>query len=392
VRRIVLIAAVIAGLAAPAGAVPSPDTLASLRSASTSDADLALAKTVSDATPNVGDKITFTVTLSNHGPDTAKKVQVTDLLPAGLTFVSATESKGDYKRGTGVWKVGTVTTTAPQTLQVNATVVSPSAQTNTATISKSKQFDAFSGNNTASATETPQRADLEITKTVGNTAPNVGDTITFTVTLSNNGLDAATNVQVTDLLPTGLTFVSATPSQGAYNSASGVWTVGTVTTGTPQTLLIQATVVASSRKMNTASISHADQFDPNTANNGAGAAETPQQADLVLMKKVSDPTPNVSDTITYTVTVFDAGPDAATNVTVHDSLPGGVSFVSATPSQGSFSSSSGDWTIGTVVAGTPQTLAITATVNSPSPGGNTASITHADQFDPNPPTTATPRA
>jgi uncharacterized repeat protein (TIGR01451 family) len=291
VRRIVLIAAVMGGLAVPAGAVPSPATHASrqggwiqlhspfgsvLRSASASDADLALAKTVSNATPNVGDTITFTVTLSNHGPDTAKKVQVTDLLPAGLTFVSATPSRGEYKKATGVWKVGKVTATAPQTLQVKATVVSPSAQTNTATISKSKQLDPDPGNNTASATETPQRSDLEITKTVGNPAPNVGDTITFTVTLSNNGPDAATNVQVTDLLPAGLTFVSATPSQGAYNSATGVWTAGTVTTSTPHTLQVAATVVSPSALANTASISHADQFDPNTANNTASATETPQ--------------------------------------------------------------------------------------------------------------------
>ena len=57
-------------------------------------ADLAVTKTVSDATPNVGDQITFTVTLSNNGPNDATGVQVTDLLPAGLTFVSANSQPG----------------------------------------------------------------------------------------------------------------------------------------------------------------------------------------------------------------------------------------------------------------------------------------------------------
>ena len=47
---------------------------------------------------------------------------------------------------------------------------------------------------------------------------------------------------------------------------------------------------------------HADQFDPDTANNSASATETPQQADLAVTKTVSDPTPNVGDTITFTVT------------------------------------------------------------------------------------------
>ena len=66
-----------------------------------------------------------------------------------------------------------------------------------------------------------------------------GDTITFTVTLTNNGPDDATGVTLVDPLPTGLTFVSATPP-GTYNSLTGLWTVGTVAargarapTGTP---------------------------------------------------------------------------------------------------------------------------------------------------------------
>ena len=57
----------------------------------------------------------------------------------------------------------------------------------------------------------------------------MGDTITYTVTLSNNGPNTATGVQVTDLLPAGLSFVSATPSQGTYDPGTGLWTVGTVT-------------------------------------------------------------------------------------------------------------------------------------------------------------------
>ncbi|OKO66810.1 DUF11 domain-containing protein, partial [Bradyrhizobium sp. AS23.2] len=167
---------------------------------------------------------------------TATNVSVQDLLPAGLSFLSATPSQGSYVNGTGVWTVGTVTTATPQTLQVQATVVGSGSQTNTATISHSDQFDPNPGNNSASATVTPQQADLQLTKTVSNPTPNVGDTITFTVTLSNVGPTTATNVGVQDLLPAGLSFLSATPSQGSYVNGTGVWTVGTVTTATPQTL------------------------------------------------------------------------------------------------------------------------------------------------------------
>jgi uncharacterized repeat protein (TIGR01451 family) len=183
-------------------------------------ADLSVSETISNATPNVGDQITFTETLSNLGPDAATGAQLTDLLPAGLSFVAANPSQGTYNSNTGLWTVGTVNSGAPQTLSITATVVSPATQTNTGTISHADQFDPNTANNTASATETPQQADLSVSETVSNATPNVGDQITFTETLSNLGPDAATGVQLTDLLPAGLSFVSATPSQGTYNNTS----------------------------------------------------------------------------------------------------------------------------------------------------------------------------
>ncbi len=119
-----------------------------------------------------------------------------------------------------------MTTTAPATLALSGTINSPYPVTNTATISHADQFDPVASNNTAGAAVTPQQADLALAKTVSNPTPNVGDTITYTITLTDDGPNTATNGQVTDLLPTGLSFVSATPSQGAYNSTTGLWSVG----------------------------------------------------------------------------------------------------------------------------------------------------------------------
>src|SRR5262249_36600513 len=173
----------------------------------------------------------------------------------------------------------------------------------------------------ASVTETPQQADLAVTKTVSNARPNVGDTITYAIRSEERRVGEDSNVRGQDLLQAGLTFVSATPSQGTYNNTSGVWTVGTVTTTTPQTLAIQATVASPAARTNTATVSHADQFDPVSGNNSASVTETPQQADLAVSKIVSNPAPNVGDTITYVITLTDNGPDPATNVTVQDTLP-----------------------------------------------------------------------
>jgi uncharacterized repeat protein (TIGR01451 family) len=341
--------------------------------------DLMIAKSVSDATPNVGDTITYTVTVTNAGPDDATGVQVTDQLPAGLSFVSATPSQGIYSNVTGVWMVGTVATAVAPTLQIQAMVVSANASTNTATISHSDQFDPDPTNNSGSSTVTPQQSDLALTKTVNDPTPNVGDTVTFTVTLTNKGPDDATNVSVTDALPAGLTLVSSTPSQGSYTG--GVWTVGTVSPSSlAPTLIITARVVSPNASTNTAMISHSDQFDPDPGNNNGSSTVTPQQSDLALTKTVNNATPEVGDTITFTITLTNIGPDAATNVTVSDGLPAGLSVVSAAPSQGTYAA--GVWTVGTVNPKAVLTLEVTARVVSGNPVTNTARISHSDQFDP----------
>src|SRR5204862_489059 len=153
----------------------------------------------------------------NGGPTAATGVKVSDLLPVGLTFVSATPSQGSYSNATGILDAGAVATGgARAALPSRALVATPEATLHNAVISAADQFDPNPGNTSASATVTPQRADLALVKVVDNSTPNVGDTVTFTVTLTNNGPNAASNVKITDLLPTGLTFATATPSQGTY--------------------------------------------------------------------------------------------------------------------------------------------------------------------------------
>ena len=263
-------------------------------------ADLSITKT--DGTTSVvpGTFDTYTIVVSNDGPDTVTGASVSDLLPAGVDAATwtATSSSGGGSVSGASSGIGALATTVDLPAGASVTFsftnqISPLATgtiTNTATVSPPAGVtDSNPANNSATDTDslTPQ-ADLAIAKIVSNSTPNVGDQITFTVTVSNTGPDAATAVQVTDLLPAGLTFVSANPSQGSYDNATGVWDVGTVSPGGPQTLNITATVVSAAAQTNTAAISHADQFDPNTANNTASATETPQQADLAVIKSVSD--------------------------------------------------------------------------------------------------------
>ena len=85
-----------------------------------------------------------------------------------------------------------------------------------------------------------QQADLSLAKMVSDATPNVGDTVTFTVTLTNSGPASASGVQVSDLLPAGLSFLGAVPSQGSYDGITGLWTVGTLASGGVATAAAEA--------------------------------------------------------------------------------------------------------------------------------------------------------
>jgi uncharacterized repeat protein (TIGR01451 family) len=105
-------------------------------------------------------------------------------------------------------------------------------------------------------------------------------------------------------------------------------------------------------------------------------------ADLSLTKTVDDSTPNVGNNITYTLNVTNSGPNSATNVTVHDLLPSGVSHVSNNPSQGSYNNNTGIWTVGSITNPSFAILNITVSVDSLTVGNNTAQVQTSDQPDP----------
>ena len=190
--------------------------------------DLVLAKTVNNSTPNEGATVTYTVQLTNNGPDAATNVVVTDIVPAGLTYVGASITGGDSSddsdpAGAGLsWTVNTLANGASTSLTFQATVDAGTAGS-TIVNTSSKTQDQIDSNSTAddpSESITVQSIDLVLAKTVDDSTPNEGATVTYTVQLTNNGPNAATNVVVTDIVPAGLTYVArqsraATPAMTA---------------------------------------------------------------------------------------------------------------------------------------------------------------------------------
>jgi gliding motility-associated-like protein len=211
--------------------------------------------------------------------------------------------------------------------------------------------------------------DLQVIKVVDNLNPGVGNNSVFTITATNNGPYKATGVTVNDVLPSGYTFVSATPSTGTWTAPD--WTVGNLINGASATLSIVATVNASGSYANTATITGNDP-DINLLNN-TDTVTPVVQTNLTVTKAANVTVPNVGDNITFTITASNAGPSNATGVTVSDALPSGYTFVSATPSTGTWLAP--NWTIGNLANGATATLSVIATVNAAGSYTNTATIT-----------------
>ena len=178
-------------------------------------ADLAIVKTVDNATPEEGDTIVYTLTLTNNGPRNANQIQVTDVLPAGLTYVSD-NGGGSYNPATGIWSPAPLNSGNSVTLNITLTVdagTAGSTITNTATITNSNRIDPDPSNNTSNVNLTVVEANLTVLKSAittsdpinGSTSPyNIpGATVLYSVQVNNTGLGSpdSNTVIVMDPIP-----------------------------------------------------------------------------------------------------------------------------------------------------------------------------------------------
>ncbi|MBN1783072.1 DUF11 domain-containing protein [bacterium] len=354
--------------------------------------DIGVTKDVDSNTHYYGDDFPFTITATNHGPDNATGVQIQDNLPAGLSLQSYTASVGSYSGG--IWNIGNLNSGVTVTLTLNVRATGTGTMNNTASLYAVVQQDNNPANNSDSETVTvPSESDLSLTKTVSDPTPDVGDNITYTITLNNAGPNTATGVTVDDDLPAGLLYQTHSASIGTYNSGTGIWSIPSMPAGS-RTLTITVQVTASGITTNHAQVTAAIQRDPDsTPNNYPGVSEdddddatitVPVTADLRLSKTataLSPPVVDLGENVRFDITLTNDGPDAAHNVTVEDILDSDFAFVSASPA-GVYNSGTGIWTVGTLNSGASVTLQITATVNATGSIPNMAQVHHSDEHDP----------
>jgi uncharacterized repeat protein (TIGR01451 family) len=250
-------------------------------------ADLSVTKTASSSSVNRGGQLTYTITAHNAGPNSALNAQVTDTLPSDVTFVSDSTTQGSCSGTTTVTcGLGTLASGSTATVTIRVTVKSSttaSSISNTASVS-SDTPDPSSGNNQSTVTTTVNQptsgsADVSVMKTDSPDPATPGGPLTYTIAVSNSSPDAAQTVQMTDTLPSGVTFASDSTTQGTCTGTSTVTCdLGTINSSSTVTVTINVTVNpdAPSSISNTASASSSTS-DPNTDNNSSTATTTVTQ-------------------------------------------------------------------------------------------------------------------
>ena len=204
---------------------------------------------------------------------------------------------------------------------------------------------------------------------LSNPTPRVRDTVTYELDAAP-AFTASTTLTVTDVMPAGLTFVSANPSTGSYASSTGIWNAGTLNGASNITLDITATVNDGTEGQ-TITIAPTINFVQSNCDQSSAAGtasisvrpapivtptSTPAVADIAITKIADVTSTTEGATVHYTITASDFGPATSTGVVANDTLPSGLTFVSATTSVGSYASSTGTWTIGTLTHVRPQPL------------------------------------
>jgi uncharacterized repeat protein (TIGR01451 family) len=250
-------------------------------------ADLSVTKS-GPAAVTAGATVTYTVTAMNAGPSTATNVTLTDQLPPMTTFVSATQDSGPaFVCGQAA---GTITCTTPTfaplatatfTFVFDTDPAISGAFDNTAQIA-SQTSDPNNADNTDTATTAvdPGPTDLSITKTAGVQQTGFGGPVTYTITVTNNGPSTAFGTTVTDVLPAGTTFESATPSQGnCTGTTTVVCNLGTLAPSSSATISLVVRMPSTPGTVtNTATVSAANaETDPD---DNAGAAAVAVTAEI----------------------------------------------------------------------------------------------------------------
>ena len=303
-------------------------------------ADLTATKSV-DRSPVVpGTPVGWTVRVDNRGPSDARNVVVTDRIGEGWTFVSAdpaaTCSESD---GLITCSIGTLgakdgidlhfVMVAPETLE-HGTTVSNAVGVTTETVDPEPTCSTC----VAGPVPVERSADLRAVKTLLTTPVVAGELAEWSIDVSNLGPSAASSVTISDVLDSGLTFVSASSSPGCIGGEGGEVEcfVGELSVGEHRELVISAMVSPSTAEgyqfTNTVTTGSPDPDpEPECPTCTSGPHTVTTRAELNVTKRLLSAPLTAGERAVWQLDVVNHGPSSARDVVIVDELPAGLRFV-----------------------------------------------------------------
>jgi uncharacterized repeat protein (TIGR01451 family) len=357
-------------------------------------ADLRIKKDPSRTQVGPGGQVMYTLVVVNDGPSDASGVKVSDPMADGLSLVSAQPSQGTCSTAGGKvsCNIGDLAAGGSAQVLVTATMTSASASptgpcgpttpngiTNTSTVSSDNE-DPTPSNNTDSATVCPTpgpepKFDLVVIKTASKKSVYVGQPLTYTVTVTNKGPDAAPNAKVTDTLNHPASVVSVKSTQGTCTKTLPMTCqLGTVKAGGKVTITVKVKLREDGCKQRNAASATGAGTDTNPANNLARVDVCAKIIDPLVTKVADRTSLRAGNLVGYTIRVTNPTPGEAQNVKVCDKLPSGLVYVSSTP-KAKFSKGQYCWTIKTLRAHETRSYRITVRALSSASGDRVNHVT-----------------
>jgi uncharacterized repeat protein (TIGR01451 family) len=353
------------------------------------EADIAVEKQSNQVIAVPGEPLSYTITVNNFGPSTAENVLLMDSIPGSILNPEYSVDGGViFNPWPGFLALGTLPAGAERIIIIRGTV-SPEATgviTNTAVVSSTTP-DPNPENNT-STSETPVsaiEADLAVEKQSNQAIGIPGELLNYTIVVNNFGPNAADNVLLKDSVPSSILNPEYSIDGGViFNPWPGFLNLGTLPAGAERIIVIRGTIstTAAGIIINTATVSSSTP-DPNPENNTSTSETpilTPAQADVSVTKTASPNPVAPGQEITFTLAVFNAGPNTAENVIVNDNISASITEPEySTDGGATFNPWLGSLNIGALPAGASRTIIIRGTVSESASGciNNTAIVISA---------------
>lgn len=355
-------------------AADEPEALVGDSNSDTADIDITrridlVTTKSSTGTPIAGESFSFTLSVTNDGESDATDVVLTDMLPAGTTFVAAESTNGCVLAGAGSVECSIATladgATADfiVTVAIDASVANGTTLTNSVTASANEFEDpsTLADNTATDSPVTARSADLAVSKSHDTEPATAGGPIAYTVTVENRGPSDASGITITDTLPTGVTFAA---SPGCTETTPGVidCTIASLSAGSSTSVTINGVVAAGTPAgsvLTNSAVVDGNEPDPLLANNSTSVAtQTDRSAELDVIKREAAGSPDpvlAGETISWEVEVINRGPSADSNVVMVDDL-------SALPVSGITAVGPGCATVAAVVTCSVVTLPVGGTM------------------------------